>query len=312
MAKIHTGYWALLANPDTYRVAEAVAAFQTDLWPIKGDRLAQGDRVIIWQALGSGRRRGIVALGEVLEPARLTADAENPFWIDRSRAEAEEERVRIRYVVSLKRPLWLGELGNEFLHELSVTEARGGILFRVTPEQWTKVLAAAGGWDDRWWHLAEDAGGISASGAGRGQGRGLSAAERKVVEDYAMGRAKAYFRERQVAFHDVRQHQSYDLHCDHPDRAVSVAVKGTTGAGESILLTFNEVELARRQYPNTILFVTSGIMLDRTRSPPVASGGSDQVFDPWQPSPDSLQPLTYECWLRDDQRPAPVQSSDPS
>ena len=27
---------------------------------------------------------------EVLEPARLTADAENPFWIDRSRAEAEE------------------------------------------------------------------------------------------------------------------------------------------------------------------------------------------------------------------------------
>jgi hypothetical protein len=68
---ITRGYWALLANADIYRVAEAVVAgFQTDLWTTKGDRLAQGDRVIIWEALGSGRRRGIVALGEVLEPAR--------------------------------------------------------------------------------------------------------------------------------------------------------------------------------------------------------------------------------------------------
>jgi predicted RNA-binding protein with PUA-like domain len=302
MVKIHTGYWALLANPDTYRVAEAVAAFQTDLWTVKGDRLAPGDRVIVWQAQGSGRRRGIVALGEVLEPARLTADAENPFWIDRARAEAEEERVRIRYVVSLKRPLWPGELGNEFLQELSVTQARGGTVFRVTPEQWTQVLAAAGGWDDRWWYLAEDARGTGALRASRGQGRGLSAAERKVIDDYAMARAKAYLRQRQIPFHDVSQHQSHDLHGDLPDRTLYVKVKGTMSAGESILLTFNEVELVRREYPNTILFVTSGIVLDRSQSPPVASGGSDQVFDPWQPNPDSLQPLTYECWLRNDQR----------
>jgi hypothetical protein len=63
-----TGYWALLADPDVYRVSEAVAAFQTDLWTVKGDRLAQNDRLIIWQARGSGRRRGLSRSAKCLSP----------------------------------------------------------------------------------------------------------------------------------------------------------------------------------------------------------------------------------------------------
>jgi len=41
------GYWALLANPDVYRIADAVTSFETDSWTTKGARLATGDRVII-------------------------------------------------------------------------------------------------------------------------------------------------------------------------------------------------------------------------------------------------------------------------
>jgi hypothetical protein len=51
-----------------------------------------------------------------------------------------------------------------------------------------------------------------------------------------------------------------------------------------------------------ILFVTSGITHDRRQNAPLAAGGSDQVFDPWRPTPESLRPLTYECSLRNDQR----------
>ena len=102
---------------------------------------------------------------------------------------------------------------------------------------------------------------------------------------------------RQIACRDAHLHESYDLHCDFTDRSVYVEVKGTTSAGDSILLTFSEVELARRQYPNTILFVTSGIVLDREQSPSLASGGRDRVIDPWRPSPERLNPIAYECVL---------------
>jgi Domain of unknown function (DUF3883) len=112
-----------------------------------------------------------------------------------------------------------------------------------------------------------------------------------------MRRAMDYFSARQIPYRDVHAHESYDLHCDCPDHAVYVEVKGTTGLGDWILLTFNEVELAQKRHPNTILFVTSGIVLDRERNPPVASGGRDLVIEPWRPSPGSLKPLTYECIL---------------
>jgi hypothetical protein len=74
-----------------------------------------------------------------------------------------------------------------------------------------------------------------------------------------MGRAMAYFSARKIPYRDVHTHESYDLHCDYPNRSVFVEVKGTTSLGESILLTFSEVELARRKHPDTILFVTSSI-----------------------------------------------------
>jgi hypothetical protein len=297
-------HWALVANPDYYRIADAVTSFETDLWTTKGTAIGVGDLAIIWQARGSGSLRGIIALAEVLEPPKLTVDHENPFWTDRSLGETVEERVKLRYIVPPRLPLWVGEAGNEFLDDLNVARARGGTVFHVTSEQWAQVMAAAGGWDARCWHTADRAGDGSHLRS-RGQGRGLNAIERRVVEDYAMGRAMAYFSARKIPYRDVHSHESYDLHCDYPDRSVFVEVKGTTSQGESILLTFSEVELARRKHPDTILFVTSGIALDRSQNPPVASGGRDRVIEPWRPSPESLTPIAYECFLGEAQLDTP-------
>lgn len=124
-----------------------------------------------------------------------------------------------------------GRAAPQRLENLSVARARGGTVFRVTPEQWSQVEAAAGGWDDRWWHAHDTVPVIGRLGRSRGQGRGLTAVERKVVEDYAMRRAIDYFRARQIPHRDVSAHESYDLHCDYADRAVFVEVKGTTSLG---------------------------------------------------------------------------------
>ena len=40
-------YWALLANPRTYRIEDAVSRLKIDKWVTKGRALAAGDRVII-------------------------------------------------------------------------------------------------------------------------------------------------------------------------------------------------------------------------------------------------------------------------
>jgi hypothetical protein len=71
-----------------------------------------------------------------------------------------------------------------------------------------------------------------------------------------------------------------------------VEVKGTTGEGNEVLLTPNEVEHAHVQYPHVALVVVSHISL--TDEPePVASGGRLQAVDPWKLDADQLEPIGY-------------------
>ena len=67
---------------------------------------------------------------------------------------------------------------------------------------------------------------------------------------------------------DVGAVRSYDLHCtDDAGRTLWVEVKGTTGPLGSIVLTANEVEVARRQHPRTALFVIHNITLADDQAP---------------------------------------------
>jgi hypothetical protein len=72
-----------------------------------------------------------------------------------------------------------------------------------------------------------------------------------------------------------------------------VEVKGTTSYGEEIILTKNEVELINTKYPDTMLIVVSRIHLDRSGTPPQASGGTLRATHPWRVEQGRLTPISY-------------------
>ena len=75
-------YFALLANPTRYDIRAASAALATDYWIVPRPTAKRGDRIIVWQPMDKDRRRGVVAFGEVTEPAteRGPDPAETRFW----------------------------------------------------------------------------------------------------------------------------------------------------------------------------------------------------------------------------------------
>ena len=131
-----------------------------------------------------------------------------------------------------------------------------------------------------------------------GQGRGLTAPERRAVEHRAMEIAETYYSRGWDEVIDVSGAESYDLLCKRGDAELRVEVKGTTGDGRSILVTRNEVANARERYPHVALVVVYDIDLDRRAQPPTASGGTVLVFDPWNlDGRFRLEPETYRCVL---------------
>ncbi|OLR95302.1 hypothetical protein BJP25_07260 [Actinokineospora bangkokensis] len=125
----------------------------------------------------------------------------------------------------------------------------------------------------------------------RGQGTGLTTAEKLAVERRAVNEATAYLEGEGYTVVDVGATQSYDLDARRGDEHLFVEVKGTTSAGEEVILTRAEVELNAREHPNTMLVVVSEIALDR--SGPTATGGHLRVHHPWLVDPSALTPISY-------------------
>lgn len=128
-----------------------------------------------------------------------------------------------------------------------------------------------------------------------GQGRGLSPGERKLVELHAMGVARQWLKDNDYEFNDVSLSKPFDFEASKNGRVYIVEVKGTTGTGESILLTKNEVAAHRSWFPDNLLIVISEITLSDDRTRP--SGGRVRVVAPWQIEASELIAITYECRL---------------
>jgi hypothetical protein len=258
-------YWALCVNPDIYRLTDAVRDLRFDLWTSKGRPINAGDRAIVWQAQGGGARRGIVALAEVLEPPREIPDTDNPFWVDPNAGSEVEPRVKVRYVIPARLPLWLSEPGNDFLDDLSVARARGGTVFRITPEQWSEVVEAAGGWKEITPPSRDLIDELEFPHRSPRQGRVANSAVRKAIEEYAMQRAKAYFSSRWTSVKDVSRRACFDLLCRQDSRELRVEVKGTTGDGDAVLVTRNEVDHAVSATPMLCSSSPAALMLIASR-----------------------------------------------
>lgn len=130
----------------------------------------------------------------------------------------------------------------------------------------------------------------------RGQGFGLTAAERAVVEAHAMQLAEVWLSKHGYDdVRDVHRTSSCDFIATKDGKEVHIEVKGTTSAFGSILLTANEVELHKSQHPNNVLIVVHDIDLLPLRTK--AIGGDLKVFESWDVTQATLRPLSFECVL---------------
>ena len=210
----------------------------------------------------------------------------------------EQARVLVRYSSAPSLPLWVDESPQgEFLRSLSVARSQGGTVFHITPEQWDRLTDFAGGWSTP----SEEE--ITATEQLRhrskrtsGQGFGLSAEERRAVENHAMSVAKQYLQQHWDRVHDVSANASFDFLCQSGAQELRVEVKGTTGTGEKVILTRGEVREAEE--PNYAMFVVTEIQLGRSEpSSSKAYGGKCTCFSPWQLAAHQLEPISYSCKL---------------
>lgn len=72
--------------------------------------------------------------------------------------------------------------------------------------------------------------------------------------------------------------------------------RGTTSPGEQVLLTRNEVAHARGTDAELALFVLAELALESGEEP-IASGGTEFVFYPWELHDSGLRPVGYEYTL---------------
>jgi Domain of unknown function (DUF3883)/EVE domain len=290
-------HWAYLAKPLIYRIEDAIDHLPSDWWPTKNKPIAVGDRVSFWRASAGSRdrRRGVIALGDVVSAPESRSEADNPFWVT-PKDDVPEPRVLIRYVRPLNAPLWLGGPADPVLAALSVSRGQG-TLFHVTPEQWSGLVAALGGWPDESPEVeaVRDLIDERASAPRGGQGFRVSAETRALIERHAMERAIAHYRSQGWSVEDVSATASYDLRCSRPDgQELRVEVKGTSGDGSSVLLTPNEAAHARAHYPHVALFVVAGILVSEDGAAAfLARGGVERVHEPWDIEAGLLVPVGF-------------------
>lgn len=124
------------------------------------------------------------------------------------------------------------------------------------------------------------------------QGLQQNHAARLATELHAMQMATELLQAEGWTVTDVSKTASYDLRCSRDDEELRVEVKGTTGLGEKVLLTANEVVHARERHPHVSLVVVSAIELSDD-DPPSAAGGTLARFDAWSPAEADLKAVTY-------------------
>jgi len=112
---------------------------------------------------------------------------------------------------------------------------------------------------------------------------------RRIVEDYAMKRAKAELRN--LGFNNftpTAAYKCYDYTCERGGKRYYVEVKGTRGAGASVILTKNEVHHWKKNQETSIAVIVHDVKLAPDGE---ASGGTPRVCLPWTLEPAALDML---------------------
>jgi hypothetical protein len=199
-----------------------------------------------------------------------------------------KRRCRIKLLPASELPLW-EHTAPDLLSTLSVAKAHGGTVFKVTSEQWKAV-----------YNLATGPKSAELPVKSFGQGPIVESQKRKSIELYAQRLAEDYFRELSYDVTDVSPFESFDLRCITNDEELHVEVKGTSGSGDTIILTRNEVVHARSSECETVLFIVKNIEYRPHNGVLQASGGEQLIYRNWIPMDELLRPLQYQYLLPED------------
>jgi hypothetical protein len=191
-----------------------------------------------------------------------------------------------------------------------------GIIVKVGDRHWRGKGIGTGGRPTRWAAIIEgwerqladegdppevadmlDAADLAAGrrnrGAG-GQGYRLPPAARHAVEWHAVEMAAEHLLEHGwPELYEVGAIEPYDLLAIDGEQLLIVEVKGTTSAGETVVLTWREVEVHRASYPGNALIVVHSIELDCTGPEPITVGGVLVQHEPWRIEDDDLEVVAY-------------------
>jgi hypothetical protein len=137
-------------------------------------------------------------------------------------------------------------------------------------------------------------------GSGYGQGKGLSASERKAVELRAMEVTREWLRSTGFSeIRDVSSKESFDFTGYKNGVTWLIEVKGTTSrTADAFLLTAAELEVHRSNQGATVLALVSNITLLKDEQGPSATGGQAEVHLPWEPGEWEFEPTAYRARRR--------------
>jgi len=137
--------------------------------------------------------------------------------------------------------------------------------------------------------IQEDA--LTAQYSSGGQGFQSDVEVRLMIEAHAMNICKIYYFDQQFDVKDVSANSPYDIVIKKNGFSRLVEVKGTQTAGDTIILTKNEVELSRSKGDNMVLFIVHSIVMNNKK---IKKGsGVISIIEPWQVSDDRLTPISF-------------------
>lgn len=124
-----------------------------------------------------------------------------------------------------------------------------------------------------------------------GQGFQSNVEVRLKIESHAMDICKKHYSDEGYEVEDVSAKCSYDFIIRKNGQQRLIEVKGTQTAGDTIVLTKNEVDLSRAKGDSMVLFIVHSIVMNKRT---VKKGsGVVSIIDPWQVSDDRLIPISF-------------------
>ena len=127
-----------------------------------------------------------------------------------------------------------------------------------------------------------------------GQGLQMEAEIRRMIEDAAQERLMIHYRDLGWSVTDTRLNRPYDAVAVRGTEQIYLEAKGTQTAGQSVIVTRNEVEHARKNPGQCFIGIWSGMRLTEGGVDPAA--GTFVVL-PFSPADQDLSPRDYDWTL---------------